>query len=137
MGFDLASIIGNVASGIVSPITTAITRHQEIAAAEHDADLKAVQAQGDRQAELIKQGLAADATWELESLKAGAGWARNFELYVLSIPAVMCFIPTMQPYVKAGFDALAGTPAWFQTAFLTVYLANYGIRLWRRQQSDT
>jgi hypothetical protein len=129
-------LITSAITGIVSPVTTAITRHQEIAAAQHDADLKAVQAQGDRQADLIKQGLAADANWELESLKAGQGWARNFELYVISIPAILCFTPYAY-IVKAGFDALSQTPGWFQTAFLTIYLANYGIRLWRRQQSDT
>ena len=133
---SIADLITGAVSGIISPVTTAITRHQEIAAAQHDADLKAVQAQGDRQADLIKQGLAADATWELESLKAGAGWARNFELYVISIPAILCFTPYAY-IVKNGFAALAQTPGWFQTAFLTIYLANYGIRLWRRQQSDT
>jgi hypothetical protein len=98
--------------------------------------LQAVKATGDRQAALISQGLSADANWELESIKAGAGWTRNFELYVISIPAILCF--THWSYiVKAGFDALANTPTWFQTTFVTLYLANYGIRLWRRQQSDT
>lgn len=136
MAFDIGSAISGFVQGVVSPITTAITRHQEIAAAQHAADLAAVKAQGDRQAALITQGLAADANWESESLRAGAGWARNFELYVISIPAIMCFTP-YAGIVKNGFVALSATPAWFQTAFLTIYLANYGIRLWRRQQSDT
>jgi hypothetical protein len=129
------AIIGAL-GGIISPITTAISRKQELNEAQHVADLAAVKAQGDRQAALISQGLAADANWEIESLRAGQGWARNFELYVISIPAILCFTPYAY-IVKAGFDALSSTPGWFQTAFLTIYLANYGIRLWRRQQSDT
>jgi len=136
MGFDLGSMISGLASGIISPITNAITRKQELNAAQHQADLAAVVAQGQRQADLIKQGMSDDAQWELESLKAGAGWARNFELYVLSIPAILCFTPWAY-IVKEGFNALSGTPTWFQTAFLTIYLANYGIRLWRRNQSDS
>lgn len=128
--------IGALVSGLVSPITTAITRKAELNEAQHEADLAIVKAQGERQAALVSQGLAADANWELESLRAGQGWMRNFELYVISIPAIMCFTPFAY-IVKAGFDALSNTPGWFQTAFLTIYLANYGIRLWRRQQSDT
>lgn len=132
----LGDIISGAITGIVSPVTNLIKRKAELNEAQHVADLAAVKATGDRQAQLISQGLAADATWEMESIKAGAGWARNFELYVISIPAIMCFTPYAY-IVKAGFDALSGTPTWFQTAFLTIYLANYGIRLWRRQQSDT
>ena len=133
----LIDILSGVASGIISPIANAITRKQELNAAQHQADLAAIQAQGQRQADLIKQGMADDAQWELESLKAGQGWARDFELWVISAPAILCFIPAMQPYVKGGFDALSQTPTWFQTTFVTIYLANYGIRLWRRNQSDT
>jgi hypothetical protein len=123
--------------GIVSPVATYFTRKAELSEAQHQADLEAVKAQGDRKAALITQGLTADATWEADSLKAGAGWMRNFELYVISIPAILCFFKAGAGIVASGFDALAKTPGWYQTAFLTIYLANYGIRLWRRNQSDT
>lgn len=131
------SAISSAVTGLVSPITTMITNKAQINEAQHAADLAAVKAQGDRQVQLITSGLAADANWEMESLRCGQGWMRNFELYVISIPAIMCFVPQCQSLVKAGFEALQQTPTWFQTVFITLYLANYGIRLWRRQQSDT
>lgn len=136
MSFDIGSMITSAISGIVSPVTTYFTRRAELNEAQHAADLAAVKAQGDRQAQLITQGLSADAAWEMESIRS-AGFARHFELIVVSIPLVMCFIPKMQPYVKAGFDALSATPQWFQWLVLTIFCANYGIRLWRRTQSDT
>jgi hypothetical protein len=135
MGLDLGSILTGAVTGIVSPVTDYFKRKRELAEQQHEADLKIAQATADRQAQLISQGLAADATWELESLKAGQG-SRNFELYVLSAPLILCFTPYAY-LVKEGFDAISKTPTWFQTLVVTVYLANYGIRLWRRQQSDT
>lgn len=130
------SAITSIVSGLVSPITTAYTRKQELNAAQHAADLAAVSAQGERQADLIKQGKADDAAWEMESLKAGAGFARYFELIVVSIPMVMCFTRWAH-VVRDGFAALSGTPLWYQSMLIMIYGANYGIRMWRRNQSDT
>lgn len=124
--------------GIVEPVANYYTRKQELRQARFEAQLKAEQAAGDRRAQLIREGLAADSTWELESIRAHAGgWKDEFVLLVLSAPLIMCFIPGLAPYVKAGFDALAVTPWWYPTATLSVFLATYGIRWWRRQISDT
>jgi hypothetical protein len=137
MGFDLGSAISGLIQGIVSPIANVITRKAELNEAQHVADLAAVKAQGDRQVALISQGLSADANWEMESLRAGSGLARNSELVIVSIPLVMCFFPSGAAIVKAGFTALSGTPVWYQGILLMIYAANYGVRMWRRQQSDT
>jgi|SRR3974390_1883469 len=129
--------IASVVSGIISPVTNAITRAKEINAAQHEADLAAIKAQGDRQAALITQGMSADASWEADSIKAGQAY-RGFELYVVSIPAIMCFCgPRAAQIVRDGFAALATCPQWFQMLLVSVFLANYGYRLWRRNQSDT
>jgi hypothetical protein len=125
-------------TGLVSPITTAITRNKELNVAQHQADLAAVQAQGQRTADLISKGMSDDAAWELESLKRGGMFARHFELIVVTIPVVLCFLgPRYAALVKDGFSALATTPVWFQTVFVSIFMANYGIRVWRRNQSDT
>lgn len=125
MGFT--DIISGLAKGFVSPITTYLTSRQQISAQLQENKLKMLQAAGDRQAQLISQGMAETANWEMASLQAGQDY-RGFELIVLSIPAVMCF--THWSYiVERGFHALAQTPGWFQTLFITVYMANYGIRV--------
>ena len=127
-----ASLLGT----LVSPITNFFTRRAEIAAQSQQLKLKLADAVAQRQTDLITQGKADDAAWELQSLR-NAGWRGSLELIVITIPLVMCFIPGLDKYVQAGFAALSRTPPWFQWLFLTIYCANYGIRLWRRNQSDT
>lgn len=89
-----------------------------------------------RRVELVKEGLHADASWELEQIRS-SGWKDEYVLIVLSIPLVMCFIPGLDGVVSRGFAALALTPNWYQWMIPVVFCACFGIRLWRRQQSDT
>ena len=35
----------------------------------------------------------------------------------------------------AGFEALAGTPLWYRVLIATIYLATFGIRMWRRDMN--
>jgi len=72
-----------------------------------------------------------DHEWELESIK-NSGWKDEWVLIVLSIPMILVFIPFTQPFITAGFASLATTPLWYRTTVMTIYLATFGIRLWRR-----
>lgn len=126
-----------ILGAITGPIATYLTRRAELKAQAHQNDLDILKAQGDRQAALVSQGLAADAAWEQEfARQAATSWKDEFELLVLSVPLVMCFTP-WDYIVKRGFDAISQTPAWFQFLVVSIYLANYGIRYWRKTQSDT
>ena|SRR6185437_15305337 len=131
MGGTIASLV----SGLVSPVVGYFNNKQELAAQKQVNQLNYLKAQGDRQAQLVSQGLAADANWEMESIKAGQQY-RGFELYVVSIPLILCFTPYVY-LVKNGFDAISKTPTWFQLLFSAIFMANYGIRIWRRNLSDT
>jgi hypothetical protein len=123
---------------VTKPVSEYFTRRQEIKAQDRQQERAIKAAQVERQIELIKQGMHADATWELESLKAHTGgWKDEFVLIMFAIPFILCFIPSMAPYVGAGFSAIAGTPVWYQIGSMSVFLATYGIRWWRRTQSDT
>ena len=129
-------IFSSIASGLVQPVVSYFNTKQQLSAAATQQKLQIQQATADRQAELIKQGLSADAAWEMASITAGQS-SRNFELYVVSVPLVMCFTPWAY-LVKKGFDAISSTPSWFQLVFVTIFLANYGVRFWRRNiASDT
>jgi hypothetical protein len=72
-----------------------------------------------------------DHEWELESIR-NSGFKDEFVLIVLSIPMILSFIPYTQPFVVAGFTALDGTPLWYRTTVASIYLATFGLRLWRR-----
>jgi hypothetical protein len=113
-------------------------QRQEIKAKEREREFELQEAIHKRRVELIAQGLAADANWEMEfARQAATSWKDEYTLIVISIPALLCFIPGMDTYVKAGFSALNETPAWYQITFLSLFLATVGIRYWRRTQSDT
>lgn len=117
---------------------TYFTRRAELRAQEHQNQLELEKARGDRQAKLISEGLAADANWEMEFAKqAGSSWKDEYTLIVVSIPAILAFIPGADKYVARGFAALSQTPVWYQVMLVTIFFATYGIRYWRRTQSDT
>lgn len=128
----------NILELIFKPIADAYAARQERKAIEHTNNVELLKAQGERQAQLARDGLAADAAWEMEFAKqAATSWKDEFELLVISAPLVMCFVPGWDKYVFAGFEALSKCPQWFTWLVLTIYLANYGIRFWRKTQSDT
>lgn len=131
------AIIGGV-SGIIAPITTHFTRRRELKSAEHQAKLKIVEAQGERQAALIREGLAADMQWEQAMVEqAGSGWKDELTFLLVSIPFVLVFIPGFDEPVARGFEAIDKMPQWFVLLATTIFFANYGIRFWRRSQFDT
>ncbi len=135
----------DVLSGLTAPIADYLKRRaelkveqakldQEIKMKEHEQKLAVI----DRQTELLKTGLAADANWEMEfARQAASSWKDEYTLFVVSIPMVLSFIPSCSAYVKAGFEALAATPTWYQILLVSIFFATYGIRYWRRTQSDT
>lgn len=134
----LGKILGASADLLVAPVVGYLTRRAELKAARHQAELAAVVAAGERAARAISEGLAADAGWELESLKAHAsGWKDEFVLIVLSLPLVGCFIPSVAPHVLKGFEILDKTPSYFRLLVVVIFGAIYGLRMWRRQQYDT
>jgi hypothetical protein len=73
-----------------------------------------------------------DAEWELASIK-NSGYKDEWVLFMISIPMVLAFIPRTVTYVEQGFAALANTPTWYQFMISSIFLAIYGIRLWRRK----
>lgn len=130
--------IMDIVTGLVKPVSDYFGRRQELKAAKHANELKALEAQGERAAQLIRDGLAADMAWEQEFAKqAATSWKDEYTLLVVSVPLVMAFIPGAAQYVSAGFASFASTPLWYQVMVQTIFYATYGIRLWRRQVSDT
>lgn len=130
--------IAAIVTGALKPIGDFFNRRQEIKAAEHQAKIEVVKATGERQAQLIKDGLTADMNWEMAfANQAATSWKDEFELIVITVPLILCFIPGMDVYVHAGFAALSKTPSWYMFLVMCIYLANYGIRYWRKTQSDT
>lgn len=125
-------------SGIPQALADIYKQRQEIKARQREREMEYKDALHKRQIDLVVQGLTADANWEMEfARQAATSWKDEYTLIVISIPAILCFIPGMDVYVRAGFSALNETPVWYQVTFLSLFLATVGIRYWRRTQSDT
>lgn len=77
-----------------------------------------------------------DHEWEMQSI-ANSGWKDEWVLIILSIPMIGVFIPYTQPTIIEGFAALNDTPLWYRTTVMTIYLATFGIRLWRRDMNKS
>lgn len=121
---------------ITQPIAEGVKTYLEIRSKERLRKIELEDAIHQRRVELIKQGLAADASWELEQIR-NSGWKDEYVLGVVSIPLIGCFIPAWADDILRGFEVLAQTPEWFRWLVLLIFTAVYGIRIWRRQQSDT
>ena len=72
-----------------------------------------------------------DHEWELLSIQ-NSGWKDEWVLIVLSIPMILSFIPVTVLYVEEGFRVLEETPTWYRVVVASIYLATFGLRLWRR-----
>jgi hypothetical protein len=126
----------NVVGTITKPIAEGVQGYLEIRSKERLRKLELEDAIHARRLELIGKGLAADASWELEQIR-NSGWKDEYVLLLLSIPLIGSFIPALAGSVLTGFGVLAQTPEWYRWLILMVFSAIYGIRIWRRQQSDT
>jgi len=132
----IVDIIRGVAGGIAAPILDYLKTRSETKSKERIRKEELRDAMHERQTSLLRQGLAADATWEMEQIK-NSEWKDEYVLIILSIPLVGCFIPHIASYILAGFAILDQTPSWYQWMIMAIFTAIYGIRIWRRQQSDT
>lgn len=134
----VTEIFGGSVGAITNSVADYFKARQEIKSKERIRTMELEDALQARKVQLISQGLTADMNWEMEfASQASSSWKDEYTLLVVSIPAIMAFIPAGAPMVAAGFDALGHTPLWYQGLLLSIFLATYGIRYWRRSQSDT
>ena len=75
-----------------------------------------------------------DHEWELASIQ-NSGWKDEWVLVVLTIPMVGVFLPWTQEYISIGFAALETTPLWYRVTVGSIYLATFGLRMWRRDMN--
>jgi hypothetical protein len=130
----IAKAVGGLAAPVLDYMTERARFSHELRVKIQEVEI----AKLDRKAKLISEGLTADMNWEMEfARQADRSWKDEYTLFVISIPAIGAFIPKFAPYIERGFAALDKTPHWYQLIFISLFLATYGIRFWRKTQSDT
>ena len=77
---------------------------------------------------LIKQAESA-ADWEAAMARnSGQSWKDELLTLLFSIPLIMCFIPSMVPYVQDGFEVLETMPTFYQYTLSVIVAASFGVR---------
>ena len=81
--------------------------------------------QHERRIEVIQQGNAAEASWNLKALE-NSGWKDEWLTILFSIPMILAFFPGAVPHVMAGFVALESMPIWYQSAVALMVASAFG-----------
>lgn len=78
---------------------------------------------------VMKKASESENQWrKLMSEGSHTSWKDEYWTIVLSIPAIMAFIPSMQIYVHEGFEALEKAPDWYMWCLITAIGASFGLR---------
>ena len=69
------------------------------------------------------------ASWdEIAQTNSSTSWKDEYLTLLVSIPLIMCFIPSLVPYVREGFAVLDTMPTWYQYTFSVIVAASFGVR---------
>ncbi|MCK5613191.1 hypothetical protein KAR91_65570 [Candidatus Pacearchaeota archaeon] len=123
----IGDAVFGLVKGLVAPVSNYFMANQKRKAAKLTSDLKINEAKTDAKIDKIKTGQTADIAWEQTQIDK-AGWKDDYWTIVLSIPAILCFVPGMVEHVRAGFDALGGMPGWYQWMLGIAVGAAFGYR---------
>lgn len=116
-----------IGRNLLGGVTTMVTGWQERKKVSLEAEVKLAQAKVDAQIEYMKSQQAADIAWENLSI-GNSGWKDEWFVLLLSIPAVLCFIPGMDVYVFKGFESLKNCPDWYSWALMVAVGSSFGYR---------
>ena len=130
------SLLTDALKGLTGPVADYLKERANNRSRERIRKMELEDALHQRKLNLILEGLHADAAWEIEQIR-NSGWKDEYVLIVLSAPYIGCWFPVVQDYVLKGFEVLDRTPDYYKWLVLMVFAATYGIRLWRRQITDT
>jgi len=102
---------------VLKPVTTIVEGWQARKKAKLEGDLAIAAAQVNAKIDRLATGQKADIAWENLSI-TNSGWKDEWFTLLLSIPAVLCFIPNwggidFAQIVRNGFSALKECPDWY------------------------
>ncbi len=81
------------------------------------------------EAEVHKKVATGEIEWEQAMAKAsGDSWKDEYLVVVLTVPAILVFVPGMEDIIQRGFNVLSTLPDWYQNALMIAISASFGIK---------
>jgi hypothetical protein len=121
----LLDILNTVAGGVLDTIKGNQAAKQAKADKQLDIDLKTME----HKATMETADQAATMNYDLAAMNAQvSSWKDEYLTILLSAPVIGSFVPGVQDYVVRGWGYLDKAPLWFQTSFIGVIAATFGLR---------
>jgi len=81
------------------------------------------------EAEVHKKVAQGKIDWEANAIDATKGsWKDEYLTVVLTLPAILLFIPGLTDYIREGFEVLETLPGWYQNLLYICVTASFGIK---------
>ena len=130
-------IIGGIISTVLGGVVDHFKDKRELKKLETTSKRKVIEAVAAGQISLAEKGQVADMKWaELMAQGSQKSWKDEYLIIVLTLPAIIAFIPGGDEIVNRGFEALGTTPEWYQGALLVGIGASFGVRIWERNKKN-
>ena len=131
--FTLVGLVGSAVTNLIGGLADHFKNKRELKNAEVASRLRIQEAVTQANIDRAAAGQFADIEWSQTMAEASKdSWKDEWFTLVLSIPAIMSFVPGLADYVELGFHALSTTPEWYQLALLVAIGASFGVRIWER-----
>jgi len=80
-------------------------------------------------AEVQKKIASGKIDWEANMADATKGsWKDEYLTVVLTLPAILLFVPSMTDHIREGFKVLETLPSWYQNLLYICVTASFGIK---------
>lgn len=127
----MSTLIAGIVTNLIGRVSDYFQQKRDIAQAKVDSELRIREAMTYANIDLAKAGQVADIQWASTMAEASKdSWKDEWFTVVLSLPAIMAFVPGLTDYVELGFYALSQTPEWYRYSFLVAIGASFGVRIW-------
>ena len=79
--------------------------------------------------EVKMKHIQAAESWDaLQATNSASSWKDEWFVILLSIPLIMAFIPSLVPYVQAGFEVLEEMPEYYKGFLAAAIAASFGLK---------
>ena len=109
----IGDAIFGLVKGLIMPVASLLQGWQKRKAVKLASDVAIAEARTTSIINRLSTKQEGDIAWENLSIDK-SGWKDEWFTIILSIPAVLAFIPGMVMYVQQGFEALQLCPDWYR-----------------------